>query len=756
MRHYLTVLLLLAVCAVPAWTQQVAGSSRNAVVTSSRVTATVWGQVRSENTGAPLRHAQVEVIVAGVAPLVAATDSNGVYVLRDVPPGRRLMRVTHIDHAPHEVEILVAPEKSHPIDFDLEFRPVRLTAVTAEGSVRLPPALDTMAVSRPDLGPAAARVLESSPGVAELGMVEAAREAPGHAPVDPADVLYVRGGAADLKLVLLNGVPVYAPFHVGGLIHALDADVLRSATLWIGGAPARYDGGLSYVMDLETRSGRRNAAHGEVALDMMSTRGMFEGPVGERGALLSSARVVHGRGLETWDDDPFPYSYGDALTRLDIMLGGEHVLTATGFWNRERVNLDTLDGVHQTAVWGNRAGSLRYRGTVGDSDVLGTLALGRFRTTLPITGIRPLNTEGTATRVRAAVDVERPFAGGRFYWGGSVDRIDFEYRAYPQRQARDPALVTSRAHGDVAGVSGEAAFTVIQCLRLRGGLRADIFSQAPTLQFAPRLSATLLLTDRAAVTLMGGQYRQYIRTPERSLVFLGDVVPDTDTAPRLSVAEASHVVLALAQDLGEGIRLGLEGFYKEFSGLHAVESTKTEASGVDVWIRRAGGSLHGWLGYSLSWVWAVEAQQPRPVQSFSGRHLVSAGVVGPLVGNGIFDVRVSYGAGLPYTAVPEPPLSPPSFNVAAGAAAMQLSSAPDLPVLPSEPQDPYIRVDAEFARTFPASVRGFDFQVTPYLKVLNALNRRDAIFYHYNRNAARAEPLAGLPIMPVLGAEWRF
>jgi hypothetical protein len=746
--HIAIVLLLLASSAVPSWAQQVARTS--AVPAGSG--ATVWGQVRSEHTGAPLPHATVEVVARGLGPLAAATDTNGVYVLRDVPPGRRLLRVTHIDHAPHEVEVLVAAEKSHPIDFDLEFRPVRLPAMMAEGVRGMLPGLDTVSLARPDLGPAAARVLESSPGVAELGLAEAARDIQGHEPVDPSDVLYVRGGATDLKLVLLDGVPVYAPFHVGGLIQPLDADVLRSATLWVGGAPARYDGGLSYVMDLETRSARRRARHGRFALDMLSGSALLEGPVGGRAGILTSARVVHGKGTQTWDASTFPYAYGDALSRLDVSLSPVHLLTVTGFWNRERVHLDSVYGVRQQAEWGNRAVSLRYHGTIGESAVAGTAALGRFRTVLPLSGIRPLQTEGTASRTRLALDVERAAGGARFFWGGSFDRIDFEYRAFPQEGGREHPLVASTAQGDVAGLYAETAFSLMPRLRIRGGVRTDLFSEAPSLRVTPRLSATLLLTDRAAITLMGGQYRQYIRTPGRSLVFLG-----TDPGPRLTVAEGSHLVLALAQDLGEGIRLGLEGFFKEFSGLHASPSTTTEASGVDLWVRRTGGSLQGWLGYSLAWVWAVEADTPRPSQAFSGRQLVSAGLTGPVFGQGRFDVRVSYGAGLPYTAVPEPPLATASGAAAAfRPAAAQLSSAPEVPVLPSEPREPHVRIDAEVSRPFPGRVGDFEFEFTPYLKVLNALNRRDAIFYHYNRDAGRTEPLAGLPIMPVFGAEWRF
>lgn len=741
--------LLLAASAAPAWSQQgVSVARQGGLVTPSRPVGTVWGQVRSDKTGAPLRFAVVEVVAAGFAPVAAATDSNGVYVLRDVVPGRRLLRATHIDHAPHEVEVLVVAERAHPIDFDLEFRPVRLTAVTAEGARGLPAALDTVAVTQPDLGPATARALESTPGVAELGLNEAA-EVPGHEPVDPSDVLYVRGSSADLKLILLNGVPVYAPFHVGGLIHALDADVLRSATLYVGGAPARYDGGLSYVMDLETRSARRQELHGRFGVDMLSARGMLEGPVGSRIGVLAAGRTVHGRGTSTWQGAPFPYSYGDGLARVDVELGGSHVLTATGFWNDEEVRLDTVAGVRQVAAWGNQAGSIRYRGKAGESEMLATIALGQFQTVLPLSGVQPLLTDGTARRGRLAMDIERPFAGGRFFWGGSFDRIHFDYRAYPYGVSRDSSLVSSTASGDVAGVYGEAAITVLPRVRIRGGLRADHFSRAAGIRVAPRLSATILLTDRASLMLMGGRYRQYVRTPERSLVLLGDA-----TAPELTVAEATHLVLTLSQDLGDGIRLGIEGFYKEFTGLHATPSTTTEASGVDLWVRRNGDGISGWLGYSLAWVWAVESDRPRTSEVFSGRQLVSAGVVGSLFGEGAFDVRVSYGAGLPFTAIPEPSMTP-SFNVGYQSASSQLSAA-EVPVLPTEPQDPYIRVDAQLSRTFTGTVRDFNFEIMPYLKVLNALNRRDAIFYHYNRDAGRAEPLAGLPVLPILGAEWRF
>src|SRR5690606_28417972 len=128
----------------------------------------------------------------------------------------------------------------------------------------------------------------------------------------------------------------------------------------------------------------------------------------------------------------------------------------------------------------------------------------------------------------------------------------------------------------------------------------------------------------------------------------------------LSIAKATHFVVALDQELGVGLRLGLEGYYKTYEDLPASDGELAEASGVELWVRRTNGRYTGWLGYSLAWVWTVD-DAPRSSSVFAGRQLLSAGASGPLLGNGTFDIRVSYGAGLPFTAIPEPEATAPVF-----------------------------------------------------------------------------------------------
>ncbi|MGH7503717.1 MAG: TonB-dependent receptor [Longimicrobiales bacterium] len=719
---------------------------------------TVWGRVRSEGTGAPIQSVMVEVIGTGTR-IVAETDNNGVYILREIPPGRRLIRATHIDHAAHEIEMIISAGVELQADFDLRLRPVLLPSITARVQP-VGPAInrDTSNVQPTDVGPAAVRAMEATPGVAELGLAEAARDVPGNEPIDPSDVLFVRGGTADLKLVLLDGAPVFAPFHIGGLIHALDTDLLRSASIYNGGAPARYDGGLSYVMDMETRTGRTDRHHANVSADLLAARALLEGPVTSGVSYVIGTRGVHGLGAEPFVGEPFPYSYGDAVGRVDFDIGATRLLSATGFWNRETVRLDSLRSPNRIAAWGNRAGSLRFRGPMLGGDGVLTVAGGEFQTELPVGGLRPLLTEGQARRVRASAAFERSLGDARLEYGASFDRLEFDQFVYEQGAVGPDSIIYGNGNGgSVTGFYAEATVNPASRLRLRGGLRADVFSIQPDVVLAPRISATFLITDRVALTLAAGRYRQYVQDRAEPLAPIGAPLPDPRQEHELVVASASHLLLALDQQLGDGFRLTVEGFYKDFQGLPNTLDGRAESSGVDLWVRRNEGRFRGWFGYSLAWVWSDDDDAASPTHLFAGRQLLTAGVNGPVIGRGTFDVRVSYGSGLPFAAIPEPEAATPVFGIGFRPPASAVATTEPLPAIPNAPDQPYLRVDARLARTWSAEWRGISFELTPYVKVLNALNRRDGIFYYFDRGAgSQARALADLPVLPIIGLDWKF
>jgi hypothetical protein len=703
---------------------------------------TVSGHVRSEATGEPLGGAVVELVgVPGARQVIA--DSTGAYRVDDIPSGRRLLRARHLGYAPLEMEVVVPPGREVQLDVVLRPAPVPLPALKVRGAeTRL--AGDTAAAPDPELARAASRVLQASPGLAELGLGEQAQGPPGQEPPDPSDVLYVRGTGADLKLVYLDGAPVYAPFPLGGILDAFSPHLLRSADLHLGGAPAKYDGGLSYVLDLRTRAPSTEGAHAEGAVDLLSARALAEAPLGARSGLLVSARGVHS-GAGALIGDALPYGYQEVLTRADVAVGGA-LLSVTAFGNGEEVWLD--DARREGSIrWGNAAASAHLRAKVAGSSAEITAAVGDYDANLParVDSIGPA--EGSSRRARLAADFARFSDGIALRYGLAYDRQEQEYRTLSVRHA---------AGADVAGGYLDVGLQVDPKVSLRGGVRLDHYSLGNALRFAPRLSATWLVGDRAALTLAAGRYHQYLRPPEPALL-----TPDTATASApvqpLALGSASHLALTLDQELGAGVRLGVEGYYKSFHDVPGARASDANASGVDVWVRRAEGPWSGWLGYSLAWVWSVDDRIDGT--SFAGRQLLTAGLAGPLGGHGNIRLGLVYGAGLPYSAISLTSrtnyvdVRPASDALTPG----ELTGAPDDPPMIPDPNRPYLRLDLGASRTWSGDWRGAHLEFSPYVRLLNTLGQRDALFYRYERGRDTSpRPLLVLPIVPVIGAEWKI
>ena len=524
--------------------------------------------------------------------------------------------------------------------------------------------------------------------------------------------------------------------------------------MYLGGAPARYDGGLSYVLDLQTRGVRNGGVRSSGALDLLSARGLIEAPFGERGGIMAAARSVHGLGSTA----PLPYGYGEGIARADLRLGAGALLSATGFHNQESVRLVPGAVADSTISWGNRAASARLSGVLRGTEIELTAALGQYEARLPLETPRPVLAEGSVRRTRLAADFTRRIERVSLRYGGAWDGQVQRYRGRFSGPAA-PEPTWARADGAVGGIYLDASGQPHERVRVRGGLRVDHFSLGGRTTAAPRLSATWLVSDRAALTLAGGRYHQYLRAPEGALLAASNLPPHARmgyVAP-LSVGSATHLTAGLDQDLGEGFRLGMEGYFKNFQGLPGASAAEANASGVDVWLRRSRGEITGWAGYSLTWFWSVDGVSAAG-NSFSGRHLLSSGIATPLGSRGRLNASLAYGAGLPYSSIPIAPGDVfPGTSAENAFTRGTVSAGSEVPPLLPTPEGAYLRLDLSASRTWNPALLGGRGEIGSYLKLLNTLGRRDALFYRFDRgrdDSPRA--LDALPIVPVVGVEWRF
>ncbi len=618
--------------------------------------------------------------------------------------------------------------------------------------------------------------LALSPGLGEAGLGEAAATLPGNDPADPSDVLFMRGSTTDLKLVLLDGAPVYTPFHLGGLISSFDAFVLGGAALHVGGALARYDGGLSYILDLRTRTPRRDRLRARGGLDLISGQVALEGPLGKKAGFAISSRALHDLGAGALGGSHNPYGYRDALGRVDAEIADGHQLSATAFWNRESVLL-AVDGQSASAApgpedasWGNQALVMAYRGVLGDVTLDAAASASGYQADLPL---RPTDTDSTTTsegllasaetaRLRLTLDASAPLGGTRIRFGGAVDQVTTRYSA---REFADLELGPgdkTEAKGIVSGAYLDGVFGLAPGLDLRAGARVDAFSTESRLRVAPRVAFLWSLSGDALLTVAAGRYHQYTRASEEQVeLAVSDGARADVTGPLLSVAAADHVVLSLDQRLGRGVRLGVEGFWKGFSGLATPDDDVLRSSGVDLRVTHTNQRATAWLGYNLAWFWS--GTSGLSASNFAGRQLLSAGITGMLAGRTGGSLRVAYSAGLPYTSIPFGQRTEDAVTSGGdGPAAPQTPQLPgdaaqEDPVFGGEPDDGFLRLDLELFARFNPSIGGRSVEIRPYVRLINALDQRDALFYYFEPwRDEELRPLAERSVLPVFGMEWRF
>ncbi|HEY2350711.1 MAG TPA: TonB-dependent receptor [Puia sp.] len=105
---------------------------------------------------------------------------------------------------------------------------------------------------------------------------------------------YVRGGAADQNLILLDEATVYNPSHLLGFFSAFNSDAIKDLTLYKGAMPAEYGGRLSSVVDIKMNDGNNKDYHVSGGLGLIASRITVEGPiVKDKGSFIVSGRRTY-------------------------------------------------------------------------------------------------------------------------------------------------------------------------------------------------------------------------------------------------------------------------------------------------------------------------------------------------------------------------------------------------------------------------------------------------------------------------------
>ena len=728
----------------------------------------VRGQVRAAGDESPLAGATVRMLDLD---RTVVTDAHGHYLIENVPPGERRIRASIIGYSSLEV-VLGVPENGHlAVDFILTMQPVELPPVAAEGvpdRARDPTGLTPELV--PATGTAVVRVLDASPGVSETGIAATAMALLASSRPSPENVLFVRGSGTALDFVLMDGAPVHSPLQLGGLLDPGLPPTVASATRWQGGAPARFDGGLSEVLSLESLGSPEGPPTAAAFVDLVSAGAIFR-TGGGRARASFSARSLHGGGSSAFVEGAFPQRYADALTRVDVGISTTDTLVVSGFWNRESVSLPGSESSARGPEWGNTAGSVRYRSRLEVGLLEAGVSSGEFRNQLPIGAANPVLASGATNRTRVTLDILGDQRRVRYGFGIHLDRMALSttFAEGPESNrvefAQDNSAVTLAGYFD-------AGLRVAPGLRLSAGVRGNLYSGRLGEALSPRARLEWNASDNLLVTVSAGQYHQLVVTSDTSVSAPAALLASTEAQQlgavftTISPAEASHLVVGFSNSSGPGQQLGLQGYWKTSRGLPVLSGADLQDAGFDMWLTQPAGRVVLWGSYSMAWAW-TELVQGERTDIFSGRHFLRAGTMADL-GRGVrLEADIAYGAGLEFGEIPRP--GPSNLSVVspntgdpnaprASFSAVPGQGPPEIPaILVTVPDGQYIRLNFRATARLNSHLFGRRTSFYPYLRVINALDRGDAMFYQYEQ-ASDPVPRAfgAIPILPIIGVEWRM
>jgi len=178
---------------------------------------------------------------------------------------------------------------------------------------------------------------------------------------------YVRGGAADQNLILLDEATVYNASHFFGFFSTFNSDAVKDVTLYKGGMPAEFGGRLSSVLDIKMIDGNNKDFTVQGGLGLISSRIKVEGPlVQDKGSFMISARRTYIDFFLKFASDTTVrgssiYFY-DLNAKLNYHFDDKNTIYLSGYFGKDVLALKNTFGTN----WGNSTGTIRFNHLFND------------------------------------------------------------------------------------------------------------------------------------------------------------------------------------------------------------------------------------------------------------------------------------------------------------------------------------------------------------------------------------------------------
>jgi hypothetical protein len=324
------------------------------IVCTAQQKVTVGGTIKSKANGETVIGATVK------ADTVAGTLSNeyGFYSLT-VPVGRHTIEISSVGSQPSYIVVDVTKDTSINVLLDGESKNLDEVVITGSTGGR------SLSSAQTSVEKLTMKEIEHIPVLfGEKDVLKAIQLLPGiKSAGDGNSGMFVRGGAADQNLILLDEAPVYNASHLLGFFSTFNSDALKDITVYKGGMPAQYGGRLSSVLDIKMNDGNNQDFDVSGGVGLISAKLNIEGPLqkDKSSFLITGRRTYADMFLKLSDEykDNSLYFY-DLNAKVNYILGEKDRIYLSGYFGKDKLGASFGDDQGFGLDWGNATATLRW------------------------------------------------------------------------------------------------------------------------------------------------------------------------------------------------------------------------------------------------------------------------------------------------------------------------------------------------------------------------------------------------------------
>lgn len=444
--------------------------------------------------------------------------------------------------------------------------------------------------------------------------------------------LFVRGGAGDQNLIVLDEAIVYNANHLFGFFSTFNTDAVKDLKIYKGGFPAQYGGRLSSVIDVKLKEGNNQKFSGSGGLGLISSRLTLEGPIqkGKSSFIVSGRRTyvdLLTRGVNranegNEDFTPIPdYYFYDLNAKVNHQFGEKDRLFLSGYFGRDVFGFNS-DFFNFDFDWGNATGTARWNHVFSPklfANTTFTYSDYQYNIRNEVTGF----SFGLGSDIQdATLKTDFYFApNNRHTMRFGVMGTHHTFTVGRLQAGSDDGVVSFSAGQEFDGVEFGTYFAdemeLSDELSINAGIRLSGFSNDGKTYFGlePRVAARYRVSDRVSAKASYARMYQYLHLIANAGVALPTDIWYPSTS-RVRPQRSDQVAAGFSYLLGEQYFINVEGYHKWLAnqlqfvdGAQIFVNDELEeefavgegcAYGLEFSIEKKQGRLTGWVGYTLA------------------------------------------------------------------------------------------------------------------------------------------------------------